>query len=683
MKLSEKEKENALNEVRILASIEHPNIAGYKEAFFEESTSSLCIVMEYADGGDLLSKINSLKKEGKHMKEEDVWSIFYQMVVGLQALHKVKIVHRDIKCANVFLTKEGFVKLGDLNVSKIAKMGVLKTQTGTPYYASPEVWQDKPYDKRSDIWSLGCVLYELIALHPPFEAKDMQGLYKKVLTGVYPKIPSSYSSDLNAMLKALLQVEPKNRPTTKQIMHLPVFIGKYNEIRENKAKDFEDEHTYDDQNMLLGTIKVPKNLRLLSERLPKSNYEKKQKKEEDKMSEKGNKSVIQDQLHSIQEEEVPSGQKQQIPEDSKIKEYASKPPIVRNGKAGSQRSLSAKQNQNGIVQNQLAEKGQQIMQKHRQISSDRAQGEESTGSKLGRIGQSNINSQERNNQLNQQIQNDAYIKVQQYRKKLYINQLPKSSPSQRNGIADLYYQIAHGKGALIDKHEQKLSKERIVNPQPFEKVVSEIQSHQSVQGPVIQQVHRQDSRQNNHRQLVVEDPLRGNNRIAQQPLPLINAGRQAMNENYTPKYHVPLEKLYGKHNQALISPQQRESNHKLGMPPMMPRTKSKDSLLIYNNLRDVYRNMGGGAQSIVQAGRLESQRLLLDHYKRVDPNNHQIVPIDLKRQNLKHQYIPMSQHGQRGIISTNNGAGMPIPQSRQNMPLASPSQQSVRPQWWG
>lgn len=117
------------------------------------------------------------------MKEEDIWNIFYQMVVGLQTLHKIKIVHRDIKCANVFLTKNGIVKLGDLNVSKIAKMGILKTQTGTPYYASPEVWQDKPYDKKSDIWSLGCVLYELTALHPPFEAKDMQGLYKKVLSG--------------------------------------------------------------------------------------------------------------------------------------------------------------------------------------------------------------------------------------------------------------------------------------------------------------------------------------------------------------------------------------------------------------------------------------------------------------------------------------------------------------------
>jgi NIMA (never in mitosis gene a)-related kinase len=83
MKLSEKEKENALNEVRILASINHQNIAGYKEAFFEEATQSLCIVMEYCDGGDLQTKINNAKKTSKFTKEDDIWSIFYQMVLGL------------------------------------------------------------------------------------------------------------------------------------------------------------------------------------------------------------------------------------------------------------------------------------------------------------------------------------------------------------------------------------------------------------------------------------------------------------------------------------------------------------------------------------------------------------------------------------------------------------------------
>jgi NIMA (never in mitosis gene a)-related kinase 1/4/5 len=108
----------------------------------------------------------------------------------LKALHDLKIVHRDIKCANIFLTKDGKVKLGDLNVSKVAKKGLLKTQTGTPYYASPEVWKDKPYDFKSDIWSLGCVLYEMITLSPPFTAQSMSGLAQRVIKGNFEKIPA-------------------------------------------------------------------------------------------------------------------------------------------------------------------------------------------------------------------------------------------------------------------------------------------------------------------------------------------------------------------------------------------------------------------------------------------------------------------------------------------------------------
>jgi NIMA (never in mitosis gene a)-related kinase len=141
-KLSSKEKENALNEIRILASINHTNVIGYKEAFFEDATSCLCIVMEYADGGDILGVINEKKRKRQQFTEKEIWSLFIQIVRGLKALHALQICHRDIKCANLFLTKEGEIKLGDLNVSKVAKKGLLRTQTGTPYYCSPEVWKD-------------------------------------------------------------------------------------------------------------------------------------------------------------------------------------------------------------------------------------------------------------------------------------------------------------------------------------------------------------------------------------------------------------------------------------------------------------------------------------------------------------------------------------------------------------
>ena len=113
-----------------------------------------------------------------------------------------------MKSANIFLYKDHTAKLGDLNVSKVAKNGLCQTQTGTPYYASPEVWEDKPYDLKSDIWSLGCVLYEMCALVPPFRADDMRGLCRRVLKGQYPPIPSHYSMDLIMLIKSLLKVNP-------------------------------------------------------------------------------------------------------------------------------------------------------------------------------------------------------------------------------------------------------------------------------------------------------------------------------------------------------------------------------------------------------------------------------------------------------------------------------------------
>ena len=198
--LTDKEKQSALNEVRILASIQHPNVIGYKDAFFEGMSGSLCIIMEMADNGDLLQMIEKYKKTNKKLNEKQVWHFVIQTVRGLKALHDLDIVHRDIKCANLFLTRGGLLKLGDLNVSKVAKQGLMRTQTGTPYYASPEVWYDKPYDYKSDIWSLGCVIYEMITLLPPFRANSMQALSNKVKKGTYTDIPQHFSDDLRKIV---------------------------------------------------------------------------------------------------------------------------------------------------------------------------------------------------------------------------------------------------------------------------------------------------------------------------------------------------------------------------------------------------------------------------------------------------------------------------------------------------
>ena len=268
LNLSEKEKENYLNEVRILASVKSNFVVSYKEAFFDEKDNTLCIIMEFADRGDLYQKIVQHKKSAILFEESDIWRIFIQLVKGLKSLHDLKILHRDMKSANVFLFSNGSAKLGDLNVSKVAKRGLGYTQTGTPYYASPEVWKDKPYDNKSDVWSLGCVLYEMITLRPPFRAQNMEGLYNKVCKGQFSRIPDKFSDDLFKVVQFLLQVNPISRPSCEQILNYPIV-----QKRIEYFKSFAGEEESEDK-CLLKTIHMPKNLLFLSDKLPKPNYDK-------------------------------------------------------------------------------------------------------------------------------------------------------------------------------------------------------------------------------------------------------------------------------------------------------------------------------------------------------------------------------------------------------------------------
>ena len=229
--LSLKEKENALNEVRILASVNSPFVISYKESFIDEKDQTLCIVMEYADEGDLFQKITLYKKLHTTFEENDVWKIFIQITKGLHDLHEYNILHRDLKSANVFLFHDGTAKLGDLNVSKITSRGLGCTQTGTPYYASPEVWKDNPYNLKSDIWSLGCLCYEILMLKTPFRAETMEGLYRKVMKGKYPEISKKYSNKFDYVISFMLQLKPEERPTTGDILKLPEIIEKIEELK--------------------------------------------------------------------------------------------------------------------------------------------------------------------------------------------------------------------------------------------------------------------------------------------------------------------------------------------------------------------------------------------------------------------------------------------------------------------
>ena len=273
-KLNKKEQQNSVNEVRILASVNHPNVIGYKEAFWDDSQNTLNIVMEYADDGDLQTKIGKMRKEGGMFQENLIWSYSIQMIEGLKALHDKKIMHRDLKSANIFLVKDKHqCKLGDMNVSKVIKEKELLTQTGTPYYASPEVWRDEPYSYKSDLWSIGCVIYELCALRPPFKGKDLDELFLNVCKGKVERISHVYSDDLWRMILMLLKVDVKDRCDCDQFLNSKLITRKIQEMKNMDIdyKNLEKNKEINDGN-LLETIRF-ENILDIKRQLPtKKNY---------------------------------------------------------------------------------------------------------------------------------------------------------------------------------------------------------------------------------------------------------------------------------------------------------------------------------------------------------------------------------------------------------------------------
>ncbi|KTG04825.1 hypothetical protein cypCar_00026157 [Cyprinus carpio] len=204
--MAEAEKQMLVSEVNLLRELKHPNIVRYYDRIIDRTNTTLYIVMEYCEGGDLASLINRCIKDRNGSST---------------------VLHRDLKPANIFLDVKQNVKLGDFGLARILNhdTSFAKTFVGTPYYMSPEQINRMSYNEKSDIWSLGCLLYELCALSPPFTAYNQTELAGKIREGKFRRIPYRYSNDLNTILSKMLNLKDYLRPSVESILQNSLISG--------------------------------------------------------------------------------------------------------------------------------------------------------------------------------------------------------------------------------------------------------------------------------------------------------------------------------------------------------------------------------------------------------------------------------------------------------------------------
>ncbi|KAF6750277.1 other/NEK protein kinase [Ephemerocybe angulata] len=252
-RMSERDRKQIVAEVNILKDLHHEHIVGYHDRFVDRDAGILYILMEYCGGGDLSSVIKQASKTSRPISEDTIWNYFMQILLALHHCHhphghgrsssgsgvgedggvgggggggggvgrRPQILHRDLKPDNGdVLDEQNNVKLGDFGLSKaLAQASFANTYVGTPYYMSPELMQEKAYDSKSDIWSLGCLIYELCALKPPFhEAKTHSELSILIRNGRIPPLPRGYSQSLFGVIKAMLNLNPAMRPSAAQLL---------------------------------------------------------------------------------------------------------------------------------------------------------------------------------------------------------------------------------------------------------------------------------------------------------------------------------------------------------------------------------------------------------------------------------------------------------------------------------
>lgn len=233
--LNEKEKEQTENEVHVLSTLEHPNVVRCLGSFIDDAANAMCIVLEYADGGTLAGRIQQHAEAKEHIHPELVRNWFAQIICALEHAHDAKVLHRDIKSANIFLTLTNRVKLGDFGVSRqlSESRSLATTVCGTPYYLAPELVRGLAYSRPADVWAAGCVLYEMVTLRRPFAGSNIGELVMNITRGRFgcPEgAPGSLQDatddlELRALVMAMLEPEPSKRITLDEILATPYVEG--------------------------------------------------------------------------------------------------------------------------------------------------------------------------------------------------------------------------------------------------------------------------------------------------------------------------------------------------------------------------------------------------------------------------------------------------------------------------